>query len=111
MWVSQARIRIPDLVLTRPGPLPDILTAPPLLVIEILSPDDTYSDLQERCKDYRLMGVETIWIIDPKTRSGRMASGPAWLAAERLEVPGTPIFIDLPNLFAQIDTQAGSPTN
>jgi len=29
----------------------------PLLVIEILSPDDTYSDTQERAQDYRAMGV------------------------------------------------------
>jgi Uma2 family endonuclease len=107
MRVSPTRIRIADLALLRLGTQEDILTAPPLLVIEILSPDDTYSDLQERCQDYRAMGVETIWIIDPKTRSGRMASGPDWIAAERLEVPGTPIHVHLPNLFAQIDTQAG----
>ena len=109
--VTPTRIRVPDLVVLRPGVIQDILTAPPLLVIEILSPDDTYSDLQERCQDYRAMGVETIWIIDPKTRSGRMASGPDWIAAERLEVPGTPIFVDLPNLFAQINTQAAPSGN
>jgi len=109
--VTPTRIRVPDLVVLRPGVIQDILTAPPLLVIEILSPDDTYSDLQERCQDYRLMGVETIWIIDPKTRSGRMASGPDWIASDRLEVPGTPIFVDLPSLFAQIDTLAAPSGN
>jgi Uma2 family endonuclease len=86
----------------RPGILPDILLDPPLLVIEILSPDDTYSDLQERCQDYRAMGVETVWIIDPKTRSGRMCIGLQWLEAERLEVPGTPIHVVLADLFRQL---------
>jgi Uma2 family endonuclease len=100
--VSRTRVRIADLSVMRPGILPDILLDPPLLVIEILSPDDTYSDLQERCQDYRAMGVETVWIIDPKTRSGRMCIGLQWLEAERLEVPGTPIHVVLADLFRQL---------
>jgi len=106
LQVSPTRIRVPDLVLMRPGPQPEILTDPPLLILEILSPDDTYSDLQERCQDYRAMGVEYIWIIDPKTRSGRMCRGPSWIAADRLEIPGTPIHVNLPHLFQQIDSSS-----
>src|ERR1700722_5660579 len=44
--VSATRVRVPDLVVVRPEPQPDVLTAPPLLVVEILSPDDTYSDTE-----------------------------------------------------------------
>ena len=102
MRVSPARIRIADLVVLRPGTQRDVLTAPPLLVIEILSPDDTYSDTQERAQDYRKMGVETIWIIDPKTRSARMCSGAEWLEAQRLEVKGTPLYVNLTELFSQL---------
>jgi Uma2 family endonuclease len=109
--VSLSRIRVPDLVVLRPGPQPDILTQPPILVIEILSPDDSYSDLQERCQDYTQMGVGTVWIIDPKTRSGRMRCGAEWVAGERLEVPGTPIHVVLEPLFAQIKGPATPPTN
>ncbi len=104
MQVSPTRIRIPDLVVLRPSEQPDVLTAPPLLVIEILSPDDTYTQLQERCQDYLAMGVETVWIIDPNTRSGRMCLATGWLSANRLEVAGTPIYVDLVQLFAQIET-------
>jgi Uma2 family endonuclease len=107
MRISPTRIRIPDLVVLRPGPQPDILTDPPLLVIEVLSPDDSYSELQERCQDFWRMGVRTLWIVDPKTRSGRMCSGADWIAAERLEVQGTPIYVDLPELFAQIKGPVG----
>jgi Uma2 family endonuclease len=106
LQVTPTRVRIPDLVVLRPGPQPEVLEEPPLLVIEILSPDDSYSDLQERSEDYRAMGVETVWIIDPKTRSGRMCTGDEWVAAERLEVIGTPIFVELPELFRRIDGQA-----
>jgi Uma2 family endonuclease len=87
--VSATRVLIADVAVLRPGPQPDILTEPPLLVIEILSPDDTYSDLQERCQDYRAMGVENIWIV------------------ERLEVPATAIYVNLNDLFRQIDSAAG----
>jgi len=73
-------------------------------VIEILSPDDTYSDTQERAEDYRRMGVETVWIIDPKTRTGRMCSGAVWVEAARLEVKETGIFVELPEMFGRLIT-------
>jgi Uma2 family endonuclease len=100
--VSPTRVRLPDLVVVRPGPQPDVLTAPPLLVIEILSPDDSYSDTEERARDYWAM-VETVWIIDPKTRSGRMCVGADWVGARRLEVAGTAMFVDLDALFGQLE--------
>jgi Uma2 family endonuclease len=106
MQVAPNRIRVPDLVVLRPGTQRPILTEPPLLTIEILSPDDTYSDLEERSRDYRAMGVENMWIIDPGARTGRSCIGPAWIAGDQLEIPGTPIYVHLPTLFSQIDVQA-----
>jgi len=100
--VSPTRIRVPDLVVLTAGPQPDVITDPPLLVIEILSPDDTYSDTQERAQDYRAMGVETVWIIDPKTRSGRMCSGADWVESPRLAVKGTALYVNLPDVFSQL---------
>jgi Uma2 family endonuclease len=44
--VSESRVRVPDLVVLTAGAQPDVLTDPPLLVIEIRSPDDSYSDTQ-----------------------------------------------------------------
>jgi Uma2 family endonuclease len=103
--VSQNRVRVPDLAFMPSGPQPDVLTEPPLLIIEILSPDDSYSDTQERAKDYQNMGVETVWIIDPKTRTGRMCSGPEWTEAKRLTVSGTPLYVELEEIFSQINSQ------
>ena len=100
--VAENRVRVPDLVVLTAGAQPDVLTDPPLLVIEILSPDDTYSDTQERAQDYRAMGVGTVWIIDPKTRTGRMCSGAEWVEAARLEVKGTPLFVELAEIFSQL---------
>jgi Uma2 family endonuclease len=97
-----SRVRIPDVVVLSAGSQPDVLTDPPLLVIEILSPDDSYSDTQERTKDYREMGVETVWIVDPKTRTGRMCIGAQWIEAKRLTVAGTPLYVELDEIFSQI---------
>ena len=100
--VSDKRVRVPDLVVLTAGAQPDVLTDPPLLVIEILSPDDSYSDTQERAQDYRAMGVETVWIIDPKTRTGRMCAGAEWVESSRLEVKGMPLYVNLPDIFSQL---------
>ena len=100
-----SRVRIPDLTVVAAGPQPDVLMDPPLLIIEILSPDDTYSDTQERAQDYSNMGVQTVWIIDPKTRTGRICSGAEWTEARRLEVSGTPLYAELDSIFSQIHSQ------
>jgi Uma2 family endonuclease len=100
--VSPTRVRIPDVALLSLGAQPDVITDPPLLIIEILSPDDSYSDTQERAQDYRAMGVETVWIVDPKTRTGRMCSGADWVESSRLEVKGSQLYVSLPDIFSQL---------
>src|ERR1700678_2749983 len=46
--VSALRVRIPDVMLVPRGPQPEIIVEPPVLVVEILSPDDTYTEIQSR---------------------------------------------------------------
>jgi hypothetical protein len=55
------------------------------------------------------MGVETVWIIDPKTRSGRMCSGMDWVGSRRLEVRGTAIYVELDELFLKLESSGGAP--
>jgi len=45
-----------------------------------------------------------VWIIDPKTRTGRMCSGAEWVEATRLEVRQTPLYVNLPDIFSQLVT-------
>ena len=106
--VAADRVRIPDLVVVGSGPQPDVLVAPPMLVIEVLSPEDTYSDTQERAEDYLKMGVGTVWIVDPKTRTGRMCNGAVWTAARRLEASGTPLYANLDEIFQHLDSSLKS---
>jgi Uma2 family endonuclease len=71
-------------------------------VVEILSPDDSYSDTQERAQDYLEMGIKAVWLIDPRSRTGRMCIEDAWVLATRLTVPDSSIYCELDGLFAQL---------
>jgi len=41
-----------------------ILFAPPLLVIEVVSPDYRHVDRQEKLHEYQNMGIQEYWIVD-----------------------------------------------
>jgi Uma2 family endonuclease len=99
--VSPSRVRIPDLMLVPRGPQPEVIVQPPVLVVEILSPDDT--ETQSRSADYLRMGVPCVWIIDPTSRTGRQCVGDAWTATDTLAVPETKIWANLLKLFADLD--------
>ena len=104
--VSASRFRVPDLsILLADAPRERILTHPPLIVIEILSPEDRLSRFQERIDDYIGFGVEHIWILDPERRAAWIADrrGLLVVSGDELTVPGTPICVSLPALFAGLD--------
>lgn len=65
--VSATRYRVPDLVLAAADETDEILQKPPLLCIEVLSPEDRLSRIRVRVQDYHTMGVPDAWIIDPIT--------------------------------------------
>ncbi len=101
--VSESKIRLPDIVMIPAGDSPEILVAPPLLVIEIVSPSNTYSEIHERMRDYAAMGVPNLWIIDPQQRIACQRSGEAWFDVTRLTVPDSPIYVDVTALFKRLD--------
>jgi Uma2 family endonuclease len=103
LQVSPTRVRIPDVMLVSRGPQPEVTVDPPVLVVEILSPDDTYTETQSRSADYLRMGVPCVWIIDPTSRTGRQCIGDAWTAADTLAVPRTSIRVSLLELFKSLD--------
>jgi Uma2 family endonuclease len=104
--VSQRRFRVPDLsVLRADAPKEQILTHPPLIAIEILSPEDRLSRFQARIEDYIAFGVEHIWIFDPERRVAftASASGLHPVRSDELTVPGTSIRVVISELFAELD--------
>ncbi len=59
---------------------------------------------------YLGMGVENIWLIDPRQRAAYRfgASGLSPVDPTSLTVAGTPISVDLSGLFARMDRKAAS---
>jgi Uma2 family endonuclease len=75
LQIGSSRFRIPDvMVLSSDAPHEEIVKTPPLLCIEILSPEDRMSRIMERVRDYFQIGVPVCWIIDPALRSGWVAT-------------------------------------
>ena len=52
------------------GTEPDgqIIRRPPFLCVEILSNDDTMTQMQEPIHDYLTFGVRYVWVLDPRTK-------------------------------------------
>ncbi len=71
-------VRKPDVSFVRSGRLPgDIepdgwVRIPPDLVVEVVSPNDSASEIEERLADYRKVRVPLIWVIYPETRTARV---------------------------------------
>lgn len=107
LQVAETRFRVPDvMVLRRDAPKEQIITQPPLLCIEILSPDDRFGRMEAKIDDYLKMGVTAVWVIDPEFQQGyRCEAGhfSRWVAAPELTVPGTSIVMNLAALLAELD--------
>jgi Uma2 family endonuclease len=67
-----ARFRVPDLCMTPGEPDEDILTSPPFLCVEILSPEDSALELRTKVDEFLTFGVPYVWVIDPTSRTGEI---------------------------------------
>jgi Uma2 family endonuclease len=104
--VSPNRVRIADIVILRAdAPREAIAQTPPLICIDVLSPEDRLSRAQLVLADYLAMGVANCWLIDPIRRAAYTydALGLHVADASNLSVAGTPIRLDLTEAFAALD--------
>jgi Uma2 family endonuclease len=87
------------------APREKITSTPPLLCIEIMSPEDRLSRAKFVLADYLAMGVAHNWLIDPLRRAAFTfdAAGPHEVDPPQLKISGTSIHLDLANLFAALD--------
>jgi Uma2 family endonuclease len=98
--------RVPDVLVVRAGDrIKRFVTNPPLIAIEIRSPEDEFPDMRKKSAEYRSFGVENIWVIDPESRIAyRYAeSDLAEVTNGELTVLGTPIRVVLSEMFAELD--------
>jgi Uma2 family endonuclease len=101
--VAPTRFRIADVcLLSRDQPVEQVPTRAPLAIIEVLSPEDRVSRYQQRLDDYRRMGVNNIWVVDPETRRGYDCSSGSWIHRQSLSIANSPITVDLATIFAEL---------
>ncbi len=98
--VRNRKYRVPDvMVLDADAPRTPVIEHPPLLCIEIVSPDDRMPDLVTRAADYSDVGVPLTWILDPTSKrsyiydqDGLRESREAVLRCGRIELPIADLF-------------------
>jgi Uma2 family endonuclease len=68
-------VRSPDVAFVRAERLPadgigsGWMTVAPDLVVEVLSPSETTSALDDKLRDYRAAGTRLFWLVDPSART------------------------------------------
>jgi Uma2 family endonuclease len=81
-------VRVPDVSFVRAERLPPdgigpgLLKFAPDLAVEVLSPSETASELEEKLDDYLVSGTPLIWVVDPIRRTVMIVSADApvrWL--------------------------------
>lgn len=73
-----SRVRRPDVSFIQMARLPSgempegHCRIAPDLAVEVVSPNDFYSEIEEKVDEYLSAGIRLVWVIDPPTRSARV---------------------------------------
>lgn len=101
MRTNERRYRIPDLlVIAGAEPDEEILSTPPLICVEILSPEDCMARMQKKIHEYLTFGVRYVWVLVPETREAfvytldgiEKAAGALRTANPPIEIPLSQVF-------------------
>lgn len=93
-------VRKPDVSFVRSGRFPNnrpprgIIYLVPDLVVAVISPNETYYDVEDKLNDYLLVKVPLIWVVNPDCRSVHtyLADGTVRRYTAEEELPGEPLF-------------------
>jgi len=77
-------------------------TSAAYVAIEIVSPDDRYSELTQRLEDYRRWGVPHVWLVDPQLQRLYEYSEAGLLQHAGLRLPEFDFEISAQELFKDI---------
>ena len=104
--VAGSRVRICDVaILSATAPNEAVPRTPPIICIEVMSPEDRISRVEKVLADYLAMGVQNIWLIDPIRRAAYFFSQDGLRVATDniLRVAGTEIALEMDTLFEALD--------
>jgi Uma2 family endonuclease len=97
-YIRKGRYMVPDVCVIRaPRSTEKVFDKPPLVWIEILSPEDRPIRVNEKIRELIEFGATNIWVIDPETFAAEVHTpeGSSQIADGILRVPGTAIEIPL----------------
>ena len=101
--VRSERVRVPDVTIVKGGmPSGRIITAPPEVVVEVLSPEDRAADILDKIADYLAFGIPCVWVIRPETRQAwiHTSEGAREVKDGVLRNPAGDVVIPLAAIFA-----------
>ena len=102
--VAATRYSIPDICVTGKKARGRILREPPLLCIEILSPEDRVGRMELKIDDYLAFGVRHIWLIDPRRRKAWSYTNEGKRESSALLTTSKPpLTLSLDEVFAALD--------
>jgi Uma2 family endonuclease len=102
--VAPNRFRVPDVtILSREAPREQIITHAPLAVFEILSPEDSMMRMLDKLADYERMGIQAIWVVEPKKPSYFRFSEGKLIPATLFELPGSSFQVPMAEIEKLID--------
>jgi Uma2 family endonuclease len=102
---QERSFRIPDVLALAPGQRvrEEYLRDTPYIVVEILSPDDRASEMNEKIRDYLDNGVPNIWVVDPPAQTLTVHEpGKSRIVSDRVETSDGAISVDVAGLFRQL---------
>ncbi|MGB8888432.1 MAG: Uma2 family endonuclease [Candidatus Korobacteraceae bacterium] len=102
--ISPQQVRVADVAVLRVGePYEAVLTRPPLVVVEILSPEDRVNRYERRLGDYRKLGVPHVWVIDPQHRGAFDCSLEGWRPVDTCVITDPAVELPLEPLWKKLE--------
>lgn len=101
MRLAEDLYRIPDVALFQNGdPGEEIPSSPPLIVVEITSPDDRLHDILQKLAEYEQWGIRYVWLIEPELKKCHVYRNGSLTPVSQFELPEIPFSLETSKLFA-----------
>ena len=99
--IGPERYRVADLAIYDEKPRESMPETRPLIVIEVLSPNDSHAELMRKFADYASLGIPHIWLVDPIAKRFSIYHDESLTAMPQFEVPGHSVSIRPADIFAE----------
>jgi Uma2 family endonuclease len=101
MKLAEDLYRIPDVaVFEGSGPTDQVPTTPPLLIVEVSSPDDRLHDLLQKFAEYQQWGAQHIWLVEPELKRCHVYDRGSLREVSRFELPESQFALATSELFS-----------